>query len=246
MADTTNTAESVANTLGNSSPQGKKVKSVASKKPRVKPTHPPTSDMVNNAIKSLKERGGSSLQAIKKYLSSNYKIDAEKLAPFIKKYLKSAVSAGTLIQTKGKGASGSFKLSPSSLKSKTENASNSAQKPPKKKIQKPKSSDEKKAKAKSGVTKKKVSDKKKSTPSKIQKKSTEKKKPTSAAKIAKKSGVSKLKPGSGTPKSKVKSIKSSKSGGTPKKLKTTKPKKAVSDKKKTVPAKKSAAVSKKN
>nr|CAD7256505.1 unnamed protein product [Timema shepardi] len=36
--------------------------------------------------------------------------DAEKLAPFIKKYLKSAVTSGELVQTKGKGASGSFKL----------------------------------------------------------------------------------------------------------------------------------------
>lgn len=83
----------------------------ASKKPRTKPAHPPTSDMVNAAIKSLKERGGSSLQAIKKYIAANYKVDAEKLAPFIRKYLKSAVVAGTLTQPKGKGASGSFKLS---------------------------------------------------------------------------------------------------------------------------------------
>ena len=67
--------------------------------------------MVNTAIKTLKERGGSSLQAIKKYIAANYKVDVEKLAPFIKKYLKSAVTAGTLIQTKGKGANGSFKLS---------------------------------------------------------------------------------------------------------------------------------------
>ncbi|XP_026465865.1 histone H1C-like [Ctenocephalides felis] len=88
----------------------KKGKTAAVKKPRVKPSHPPTSEMVNNAIKSLKERGGSSLQAIKKYMSANYKIDAEKMSTFIKKYLKSAVQAGTLIQTKGKGASGSFKL----------------------------------------------------------------------------------------------------------------------------------------
>ncbi|XP_054290028.1 histone H1, orphon-like [Macrosteles quadrilineatus] len=83
----------------------------ASKKPRVKPAHPPTSDMVNAAIKNLKERGGSSLQAIKKYIAANYKVDAEKLAPFIRKYLKSAVASGTLTQPKGKGASGSFKLS---------------------------------------------------------------------------------------------------------------------------------------
>jgi hypothetical protein len=66
--------------------------------------------MVGNAIRSLKERGGSSLQAIKKYIAANYKVDSEKLSPFIKKYLKSAVASGELVQTKGKGASGSFKL----------------------------------------------------------------------------------------------------------------------------------------
>lgn len=81
-----------------------------SKKVRTKPSHPPTSDMVNAAIKNLKERGGSSLAAIKKYIAGTYKVDTEKLSPFIRKYLKSAVSNGKLIQTKGKGASGSFKL----------------------------------------------------------------------------------------------------------------------------------------
>ena len=91
-------------------PKKSKASAAASKKPRTKPSHPPTSDMVNNAIKSLKERGGSSLQAIKKYIAANYKADAEKLAPFIKKYLKSAVATGALVQPKGKGASGSFKL----------------------------------------------------------------------------------------------------------------------------------------
>lgn len=80
-------------------------------KPKAKPSHPPTSEMVNNAVKTLKERGGSSLQAIKKFIAANYKVDVEKLAPFIKKYLKSAVVKGVLIQTKGKGANGSFKLS---------------------------------------------------------------------------------------------------------------------------------------
>lgn len=82
-----------------------------SQKPRKKSTHPRTAEMVTTAIKTLKERGGSSLQAIKKYISTTYKIDVEKQAPFIKKYLKSAVSNGGLIQTKGKGAAGSFKLS---------------------------------------------------------------------------------------------------------------------------------------
>nr|AHY22511.1 histone deacetylase [Dastarcus helophoroides] len=95
----------------------KKEKKV-SKHPRSKPSHPPTSEMVNNAIKGLKERGGSSLQAIKKYVAANYKVDAEKVAPFIKKYLKSAVVSGSLVQTKGKGASGSFKLATSAVSGK--------------------------------------------------------------------------------------------------------------------------------
>ena len=85
-------------------------KAVKAKKPKVKPSHPPTATMVTAAVKTLKERGGSSLQAIKKYIAANYKADVEKLAPFIKKYLRSAVAKGELVQTKGKGANGSFKL----------------------------------------------------------------------------------------------------------------------------------------
>ncbi|KAK6621910.1 hypothetical protein RUM44_001717 [Polyplax serrata] len=72
--------------------------------------HPKTSAMVNSAIENLKERGGSSLHAIKKYIVTNYKVDPVKVAPLIKRYLKSAVLKGTLVQTKGTGARGSFKL----------------------------------------------------------------------------------------------------------------------------------------
>ncbi|XP_037928542.1 histone H1-like [Teleopsis dalmanni] len=105
------------------------------KKPSAAPS---TQQMVDASIKNLKERSGSSLLAIKKYISATYKCDAQKLAPFIKKYLKTAVANGKLIQTKGKGASGSFKLSAAAAKS-------------------PKSSVEgKKKKVPSGVTKKKV------------------------------------------------------------------------------------------
>ncbi|EDW43631.1 GM11481 [Drosophila sechellia] len=88
------------------------------KKATATPSHPPTQQMVDASIKNLNERGGSSLLAIKKYITATYKCDAQKLAPFIKKYLKSAVVNGKLIQTKGKGASGSFKLSASAKKDK--------------------------------------------------------------------------------------------------------------------------------
>ena len=53
---------------------------------------------------------GSSLPAIKKYIAANYKADTVKLAPFIKKGLKNLVEKKVLIQTKGKGATGSFKV----------------------------------------------------------------------------------------------------------------------------------------
>lgn len=112
MADTAVASDTPAP----ATPAKKQKASTAAKKPKAKPTHPKTSEMVNNAIKELKERSGSSLQAIKKYIAAQYKVDAEKLAPFIRKYLKSAVESGALIQTKGKGASGSFKLENSGKK----------------------------------------------------------------------------------------------------------------------------------
>ena len=80
------------------------------KKPVKKPDHPPVASMVNSAITNLKDRKGSSLAAIKKYIGSNYKVDVAKLAPFIRRYLKKAVADGKLNQVKGSGASGSFKL----------------------------------------------------------------------------------------------------------------------------------------
>merc|ERR1711944_359068 len=61
-------------------------------------------------IEGLKERKGSSLVAIKKYIATNYKIDPSKHSHFIKKALTSGVEKKTIVQTKGTGASGSFKL----------------------------------------------------------------------------------------------------------------------------------------
>lgn len=94
-----------------SDPAPAKAKSSAKpKKSKAPKTHPPVSEMVNAAIESLKERKGSSLQAIKKYLSTQYKVDVERLSPFIRRYLRGAVAKGELLQTSGKGASGSFKI----------------------------------------------------------------------------------------------------------------------------------------
>ena len=162
----------------------KKKAKAAAKKPKTAPTHPKVADMVVDAITALKERGGSSLQAIKKHIGAHHKVDLDRLTPFIKKYLKSAVVSGSLVQTKGKGATGSFKLSASGQKTK---------KPVTKEVKKPKAvkaaSPAKKAKAaakkpaakpKAKVEKKKAAAKKASP-----KKAAKPKSPKKAAKAAK-------------------------------------------------------------
>ena len=85
-------------------------KKAAPKKPKVAPAHPPVAEMVTAAITALKDRKGSSLAAIKKYVAGNYKVDMDRIAPFIRRFLKAAVEKGALKQTKGTGAAGSFKL----------------------------------------------------------------------------------------------------------------------------------------
>lgn len=236
MADNLASDENIAPTVG-ASPAAKKSKTssvVTSKKPRVKPAHPPTAEMVNSAIKSLKERGGSSLQAIKKYLTSNYKIDAEKLAPFIKKYLKGAVTNGQLIQTKGKGASGSFKLAAKDLaKSKTKAGGSVGKKTTigdkKPKVKKPSTASKKKSsltkKVGGGDVKKLAGEKKKAA--------------TVVAKSVKKAGTSVK----AAKSPKQKSTKATKSAV--KKPKTPKPKKVTAAKKPATGAKKSTTQKKK-
>lgn len=78
-------------------------------------SHPSYNDMVVAAIKALAERGGSSRQAISKYILANYKVgtDVNQVNTQIKLALKRAVTAQKLKNSKGKGASGSFKITES-------------------------------------------------------------------------------------------------------------------------------------
>lgn len=71
---------------------------------------PKVSEMVLLAIAILNERNGSSIQAIKKYISKAFNVEEKKISANVKKYLRLATASGTLIQTKGKGAAGSFRL----------------------------------------------------------------------------------------------------------------------------------------
>lgn len=122
----------------------------AKKNPPKPVEHPKYIDMITAAIAALKERNGSSRQAIVKYISANYKV-GDNPGPHIKQALKRGVNAGKLIQSKGTGASGSFK-----------NAKQAAEPKKPKKVAKPKPA-KKPAKPKKSAAK---SPKKKATPKK--------------------------------------------------------------------------------
>jgi len=80
-------------------------------KPKAPAAHPKYSVMIAAAVAALKDRTGSSRQAILKYICANYKVDASKAGVHLRMALKRAVAAGSLKMAKatGKGA-GSYKL----------------------------------------------------------------------------------------------------------------------------------------
>ncbi|XP_071952011.1 late histone H1-like [Antedon mediterranea] len=93
--------------------QTKVKKKAAPKKPA---SHPTYIDMVTAAIGALKERNGSSRQAIVKYILANYKVDPGNMKTHLRMALKRGVDNGKLVQPKGSGASGSFKLNQAAAK----------------------------------------------------------------------------------------------------------------------------------
>ena len=143
-----------------------KPKKPAPKKPA---EHPKYIDMIKAAITALKERTGSSRQAIVKYIKANYKV-VDNCDVHVKLALKRGVTAGVLSQPKGTGASGSFKVV-------------KKEEPKKKPAKKPAA---KKPAAKKPTAKKPAA--KKSTP---KKKAAAKKKPSSAKKAVKKPAAKK-------------------------------------------------------
>ena len=86
-----------------------KKKQAKTTKPRAPAQHPKYSEMITAAITATKERGGTSRQKILKYIGANYKV-SDGFEAHARLALKRMVTAGTLVQTKGTGASGSFKL----------------------------------------------------------------------------------------------------------------------------------------
>nr|CAX79200.1 Histone H1-delta [Schistosoma japonicum] len=104
--------------------------------------HPPYGDMIKKALKELKERGGSSRQAIVKYIKANYKVD-DRAESHLRRALVTGVKSGKIVHTKGIGASGSFKLADKTVTPK---------KTVRPKTAKPKSSPKKKAATKKPKT----------------------------------------------------------------------------------------------
>lgn len=72
--------------------------SKVAKAPSAKKTHPTYSVMTAEAVKALKERSGSSLPAVTKYITTTYSIDVNKHA--LNKALRESVSDGKLIKVK--------------------------------------------------------------------------------------------------------------------------------------------------
>ena len=165
-------------------------------KPKKPASHPKYGEMIAAALGALKERTGSSRQAILKYITANYKCGDNLTAvnSHLKMALKAGVKSGALKQYKGTGASGSFKLG------ETKKAA--------KKAAKPKAAKPTKAKTpKKKTAAKKPAAKKAATPKK--------------AKAAKKPAAKKVK----TPK-KAAAAKPKKAAKSPKKVKSAKPKAA--------------------
>ena len=137
--------------------------------------HPKYIDMITAAIGGLKDRTGSSRQAIVKYIKANYKV-GDNAEVHVKQALKRGVTSGALVQPKGTGASGSFKLV-----KKAEPKKPAAKKKPA--VKKPAA---KKPAAKKATPKKKATTKKKATPKKKAAKKPTAKKPAAKKPAAKK------------------------------------------------------------
>merc|ERR1711936_192813 len=126
--------------------------------------HPTYAVMIAAAIAALKDRTGSSRQAILKYVCANYKVDPTKAAVHLCLALKSGVTKGALKMAKesGKGA-GCYKLAEKPKAEKKAKKPKAEKKPKKeKKAKKPaaakkpkKEAGEKKAKAAKPKTPKK-------------------------------------------------------------------------------------------
>jgi hypothetical protein len=173
--------------------------------------HPKYSEMVKAALSGLKERGGSSRQAVLKYIMKNFKVgnDENVVNTHLKIALRSGVKNASLKQSKGTGAAGSFRLGEEAKK---------------------------KPKAAATTAAKKTTTKKAKTPSAVKKVAGDKSVKSPVKKMTKKATTKAASASKTGPKKST----TSKPKATPKKSKTDKPKKAAVPKVKADKPKKSS------
>merc|ERR1719208_701022 len=75
----------------------------AAAKPKAPAAHPPYAAMIKAAIKALKDRTGSSRQAILKYICANYKVDAAKAQSRVRIALKKMVESKAVVAAAAAG-----------------------------------------------------------------------------------------------------------------------------------------------
>jgi len=198
----------------------KTTKGSGAKKAKSPANHPKYVDMAVSAIKALKERNGSSRQAVHKYILAHFNVghDAKAVNSHLKMALKRGVASGHLKHVKGQGASGSFKLAEGGAKAPAAKKAKSASKPK-----------ATKAKKASNPKPKKASPKKKSSPKKA---AAKKAAPAAAAAAAAPAAPAAPKPAAPKKEKKAKKQKS------PSKPKPKPAKKAATKKAKSTPKKK--------
>ncbi|KAL3832776.1 hypothetical protein ACJMK2_024390 [Sinanodonta woodiana] len=189
-----------------------KVAKPAAKKSKSKkaPTnHPKYHAMIKEALEALKERNGSSRQAIHKYIMQHYNVgkDEKIVNNHLKLALRAGVKNGTLKQSKGTGASGSFRVGE---KAKPEKKAKSAEKKPKakatkvaveKKAKSPKAAKSPKKVKKPKAAKKAKSPKKEKSPKKAKQAKSPKKAAATKGKKAPAKGKKTAAPAAETPAS---------------------------------------------
>ncbi|XP_067379077.1 histone H1-like [Channa argus] len=192
----------------------------AAKKKVVKPkkSGPSVGELIVKAVAASKERSGVSAAALKKVLAAGgYDVDKNKAR--VNTAIKSLVTKGALIQTKGTGASGSFKINKKAETKSNAPAKKAAPKAKKPAAKKPAAAKKPKAAAAKKPTAAKKSPKKVKKPAAVKKAAKSPKKATKSPKKAAKS-----------PKKVLKKVPAAKKTKTPVK-KTVKAKKAAPKKK---------------
>jgi len=133
-----------------------KSKSKGARKLKKATPKPKYSDMIVAAITAMQERGGTSTYKILKYIGANYKV-GRGFEVHARLALKKLLQAGSLVCTKGSGASGFYKLAAAKKVAKTTKRRRSAKRSPR-------SGAAKKAGRRRKSSKRKAASKKRSSP----------------------------------------------------------------------------------